>query len=71
MSEWPEDYWDKARFYYFRDNDGAWGVSDRGTTIQTGMDKNDAAAAACDRAADDGRLIELQHGAIERNAGAG
>ena len=47
MSEWPEDYWDKARFYYFRDNDGAWGVSDRGTTIQTGMDKNDAAAAAC------------------------
>lgn len=44
---WPPDYWEKARFYYFHDNDDAWGVSDRGVPLHHGMDKNDAAAAAC------------------------
>lgn len=44
---WPKNYWEKARFYYFHDNDGAWGVATEGMPIHCGMDKTDAAAAAC------------------------
>jgi len=48
--EFPPDYWSKARYFYWRDPEGKWGVRDStydNRIIEMGLDKNDAAAVAC------------------------